>query len=256
MPDPQRPCRLASKPEIRRRLNADREWALFALADLDDGMFQHCDWWALGDSLALVFRALSIRPIVVLGDGAATRCLLSSLPETSGYLNLQPHQLEAAEKVYRFRERHEMARMFVRTFTPRGGATEPLGPGACQELERLYATGDGGGIAFAPFQLETGLFRGIRQDGELAAVAGVHVFSKNEGVAAVGNVFTRPDCRGRGLAQTVTSAVVQALLDAGIQTIGLNVESANLPAIRAYERIGFRTAFHYYDGPADRIPPY
>ena len=60
--------RLTDKSEIRRRLNIDREWSLYALADLDDGMFEHCAWWALGDSLALVFGALPIRPIFVLGD--------------------------------------------------------------------------------------------------------------------------------------------------------------------------------------------
>jgi len=50
-PEPTAPRRLTDKSEIRRRLNTDREWSLFALADLDDGMFEHCDWWALPDAL-------------------------------------------------------------------------------------------------------------------------------------------------------------------------------------------------------------
>ena len=50
------PYRLTDKSAIRTVLNTDREWSLFALADLDDGMFEHCDWWALADGLALVFR--------------------------------------------------------------------------------------------------------------------------------------------------------------------------------------------------------
>src|SRR5450759_4983336 len=94
------PYRLTDKLEIRRLLNMDREWSLYALADLDDGMFEHCDWWALPGALALVFRGISIRPIFVLGDAASTKELLAALPETTGYLNLKAHQLDAAEGIY------------------------------------------------------------------------------------------------------------------------------------------------------------
>ena len=247
------PHPLTDKSETRRRLNADREWSLYALADLDEGMFEHCEWWALGDSLALVFRALTIRPIFILGDAAATHGLLTSLPEASGYLNLKPHQLEAAEGIYRYRERHEMQRMFLDEVRVCGGMTEPLTAQHREQMERLYASGHGGGIAFAPVQLETGFFRGIRRGGDLVAVAGVHVVSRNESVAGIGNIFTRADCRGQGLAQSVTAAVASALCDAGIRMIGLNVESKNRAAIRVYERVGFRAGFHYYEGPADRV---
>jgi ribosomal protein S18 acetylase RimI-like enzyme len=249
------PHRLTSKPEIRRLLNIDREWSLYALADLDDGMLEHCDWWACGDSLALVFRALPIRPIFVLGDAASTRKLLTGLPETTGYLNLKPHQLTGAAGIFGFRERHEMRRMFLEEPNLQSGTTEPLTGKDRERIERLYATGDGGGIAFAPFQLDTGCFRAVRREGELVAVAGVHVVSHNESVAAVGNIFTHPEYRGQGLAQRVTSGVVRALKDAGIRTIGLNVEHTNMAAIRAYERLGFRTHFNYYEGVADRLPP-
>ena len=244
--------RISDKAEIRRLLNTDRDWSLFALADLDEGLFEHCDWWTLPGALVLVFRAISIRPIFVLGDAAPVRRLLAALPDESGYLNLKADQLEAAEGLFRYRERHEMRRMILDTFAPRAGETVVLGPADCGEIERLYATGDGGGIAFAPFQLETGLVRGIRREGELVAVAGVQVASKNEGVAAIGNIFTRPDCRGKGLAQVVTSAVARAVQQTGIQTIGLNVETTNTAAIQAYERIGFRTRFSYFEGPVER----
>ena len=215
-------------------------------------MFEHCDWWALGDSIALVFRALAIRPIFVLGDARSTRELLAVLPERSGYLNLKPHQFEAAAGLYRYCERYQMQRMFLGDLSPPVGIAEPLTPIDCHQVERLYACGDGGGIAFAPFQLGTGFFRGVRRGGELVAVAGVHVVSRNESVAGVGNIFTRPDCRGQGLAQIVTSAVAMALSEAGIRTIGLNVEHTNSAAIRVYERVGFRTHFTYYEGPVER----
>jgi ribosomal protein S18 acetylase RimI-like enzyme len=246
------PRRIFDKADIRRRLNADREWSLYALADLDDGLFEHCDWWAVDGGLALVFRGIAIRPIFVAGDAASTRALLHALPETSGYLNLRAHQVDAAAEIYEYRQRHEMRRMILDDFRPRPGAAEPLGPADCGEIERLYASGDGGGIAFAPFQLRTGLFRGIRRAGALVAVAGVQVASPQESVAAIGNIFTHPDFRGQGLAQAATSAMVAAVKTAGIRTIGLNVESHNAPAIHAYESIGFRTRFPYCEGAADR----
>ncbi len=244
--------RLNEKAEIRRRLAREPAWSLFALADLDDALFRDCEWWGVGDGLALVFHGISIRPIFVLGDAAQTRELLEAIRTPWGYLNLKAHQTSAADGLYRYRERHEMHRMLVDDFQPRAGTVEPLGAGARTEIERLYATGDGGGIAFSPFQLGSGFFRGIRRGGELVAVGGVLAVSCEESVAGVGNIFTRPDCRGQGLAQVVTSAVVSALRAAGIHTIGLNVESGNTAAVRAYEAIGFRSCFRYYEGMADR----
>lgn len=248
--------KLYDKAEIRRRLNQDREWSLYALADLDDGLFEHCEWLGCGDGLALVFHALAIRPIFVIGGAAATRELLAALPEPSGYLNLKPHQLEAASEVYEFRQRHEMWRMLLADFRPRVNAaqsTQTLTREDSAAMQHLFESGDGGGIAFAPFQLDNGFFRGIRRGGELVAAAGAQVVSSNEGVAAIGNIFTHPAFRGQGLAQTVTSAVVAALRAAGIATIGLNVADSNATAVRVYERVGFRACFRYYEGPAIRV---
>ena len=245
-------CRLTDKCEIRRRLQTDPAWSLYALADLDDGLFEQCDWSALGESLALVFHGLPIRPIFVMGDATSTRELLHSLPETTGYLTLQPDQLEGPE-IYYFRERHEMRRMLLEDFSPAKGKVETLSRRDEADILCLKASGGGAGIAFAPFQLDTGFFRGVRWDGELVAVAGVHAVSRNESVAAVGNVFTRPDCRGQGLARMVTSAVVTALREAGIGTIGLNVEHTNKAAIHIYEQLGFRARLTYFEGVADRI---
>ena len=246
--------KLTDKNEIRRLLNRDRDWSLYALADLDDGLFEQCDWFGHGDGLVLVFRGIAIRPIFVIGDAAATRELLSTLPAESGWPNLLPDQLAAAREFYRFEDCRPMRRMILDSFRPVNGvATEPLTRAHCAEIESLYATGDGGGTAFGPFQLDDGFFRGIRRNGQLIAAAGTQVVSRREGVAAVGNIFTHPTFRGQGLAQALTSAVVGALLEAGIPTIGLNVGDGNAAAIHAYERVGFRTRLEYFEGPAVRL---
>lgn len=244
--------KLTEKNRIRTLLNREREWALYALADLDDGMFEQCEWWAAGDGLALVFHGIAIRPVFVMGIEAEVRELLEALPCESGYLNLQGAVVDAARGIYEYRRRDEMCRMILEDFAPRAGAVEALSLRDQAEIEALFASGDGAGIAFAAPQLQTGFFRGVRERGELIAVAGVHVVSRNEGVAGVGNVFVRADRRGRGLAQVVLSAVTEAVLETGIRTVGLNVEHTNVPAIRAYENLGFRTRFRYFEGPAIR----
>ena len=247
--------RITDRAEIRRRLNTDRNWSLYALADLDPGMFELSEWWSAGDGLALVFSGIAIRPIFIMGKAEEARALLAALPVESGYLNLRKHHLEASEGIYTYADRQRMRRMVIHDFRPRMNAADTiqLGPEHAADIRKLYATGTGAGIAFDEFQLETGFFRGILRNDALVAVAGVHVVSRPEGVAGAGNVFTRLDSRGQGFAQAATSAVVEALLAAGIKTIGLNVETNNAPAIAAYERLGFRTEFEYSEGVASRV---
>lgn len=71
-------------------------------------------------------------------------------------------------------------------------------------------------------------------------------------MVAIGNVFTRPDWRGRGLAARCTAAVVREALDAGLNPIVLNVRIDNAPAIHVYEKLGFRIHGPMIEGPALR----
>lgn len=244
---------LTAKAEIRAILNRDREWAVYALADLDEPLFSECDWWVCGEGLALIFHGLSIRPIFVMGDTSELSELFGAIPAGTGYLNIRQHMEETANRYFSYRYRNEMCRMILRDFRPRAGETERLTLDDLAAVEALLASGDGSGIAFSPSQLAAGYFRGVRESGELIAVAGAHVVSRNESVAGVGNVFVREDQRGRGLAQRVLSAVVEAVREEGATTIGLNVEHTNQAAIHAYEKLGFQTAFRYFEGSADRL---
>jgi predicted GNAT family acetyltransferase len=92
--------------------------------------------------------------------------------------------------------------------------------------------------------LESYPFVGVWEDGRLVASAGTHVASRDYGVAAVGAVITRPSHRGRGLGARVMAAICRQLAG-DYPLIGLNVEVANEPALRLYDRLGFRRAFQY-----------
>jgi predicted GNAT family acetyltransferase len=63
------------------------------------------------------------------------------------------------------------------------------------------------------------------------------VLARQEGAAAIGNVYTRRDRRGRGLARAVTAAVARALAD--VDTVVLNVRDDNTAALRLYDTLGF-----------------
>jgi predicted GNAT family acetyltransferase len=118
-------------------------------------------------------------------------------------------------------------------------------------LEELYS--HGGGDAFRRRSLELGVFYGVFGGEQLVSVAGTHIVSDNERVAALGNVVTHPEYRGRGLATMASNAVCEELLDRGIEMIGLSVSRSNEAAIRVYEKIGFKRHVPFYEGTAIRI---
>jgi predicted GNAT family acetyltransferase len=122
-------------------------------------------------------------------------------------------------------------------------------------LQRLYADGEPTGEVpgfFHASMLEQGVYFGIREGAEIVAAAGTYLVVPDEGVGAIGNVFTRTDRRGRGLATRVTSAVAGELLGMKLRTIALNVSQANAAACRVYERVGFMRYCAFYEGLAVR----
>ncbi|MHC4559779.1 MAG: GNAT family N-acetyltransferase, partial [Planctomycetota bacterium] len=100
------------------------------------------------------------------------------------------------------------------------------------------------GNFFEPRMLETNQYYGIRESDELISIAGVHVYSQRYKVAALGNITTHPNYRGRGYGTTVTAKVCKSLLRE-IDHIGLNVKADNTSAVRCYEKLGFEVVDSY-----------
>ena len=90
---------------------------------------------------------------------------------------------------------------------------------------------------FYDSMVASGVFFGVYEGPDLIAAAGTHLFAPDEHAAAIGNVYTRRDRRGRGLSRSVTKAVLHRLRH--LKTVGLNVREDNAAAIHVYESLGF-----------------
>jgi predicted GNAT family acetyltransferase len=113
------------------------------------------------------------------------------------------------------------------------------------DMLRLYEEAYPGNW-FNPRMLQTGQYFGIRRDGALVSVAGVHVCSQKYKVASLGNVVTHPDHRGNGYAKSATARLCQSLTET-VDHIGLNVKADNTAAVSLYERLGFEKVSAYYE---------
>jgi len=85
--------------------------------------------------------------------------------------------------------------------------------------------------------IRKGVAFGAYDDGSLAAVATVSEIL--DGLALVRGGYTVPSSRRKGYATSACSALIQELIDLGKEAM-LWVAKDNLPAIRVYEKIGFK----------------
>jgi ribosomal protein S18 acetylase RimI-like enzyme len=131
---------------------------------------------------------------------------------------------------------------------------ELLGVSDLVEIEAFYGAAYPG-TWFVSRMLATNRYVGIRENGRLVCVAGVHVHSPTWGVAALGNVATLPELRGRGLARGACAALCLLLRADGIETIALNVRADNAPAITAYTQLGFELATTYTEASLELLLP-
>lgn len=230
-------------------LEQDRVWCAYALADLEPERVRLAQWWIGRRAALIVFRGLQPAWLTVHGDPAEASRLAAGLPPGEyQYALLASHRARLPR--LNVRREAQMWRMALRPadFPGRRADAERLGSDHAGELVELFADHPDRPDAFDPPQLEDGVFFGIRQEGRLVAVTGTHVVGHQARVAAIGNVFTHPAHRGRGYGRATGAAVVEALAEAGIKTIVLNVAMANEPALELYRSLGFWPFCGYYEG--------
>ncbi len=248
-----------SDPErIRAILRPRIEYTAYALGQLEPGLFERARWfWAKGDTgtgLVLHSRGGLGDATFMMGDSDAVRAILSIYPGTAQtYSTCQPQHLDVLRSVYRLASQQPMIRMSVtrETFQPvvKAGLVNLSGLDI-RRINGLYSS-EGNGSYYVPEHIDAGTYRGVVCEGRLVAIAGTHVVSPQEHVAVVGNVFTHPMYRGRGFATLVTSAVTESLLEY-CNPVVLTVDPSNLPAVRAYERLGYHEVCQLVEASAAR----
>ena len=256
---------LRSRARIRRFLDADRCMAAYVLGDLAAPHWSRSEFLgavprgAPEDLAALALRYAGFDPpiLVPFGEPEAVAAILAVLAGAEVYWNAAGDLLPIIRRFYDTPAPEAMWRMALAgapAVPPGVERAEPLrGPEGARLVAELFAAaGDNAGHRFAPSQVEDGAFFGLFAAGELIAVSGTHLVSEAEGVAAIGNVYTRPSHRGRGHAQVATAATVRCLRERGIRTIVLNVGRENAAAIHVYERLGFACHRPFWEGPGIR----
>ena len=246
---------------IRSILAPRVEYTAYALGQLEPALFPRTRWFyargTTGTGLVLHSRGGLGDATFVLGDPDAVSAILSIHPGTAQtYATCQPQHLEVLRRYYRLANQQPMIRMGVTraTFTPvRTFHTAALSGIDIRKVNSLYGS-EGGPSYYIPEHLDSGIYRGIVEEGRLVAVAGTHVVSRQEGVAVVGNVFTHPEARGKGFATVCTSAVSETLLEYCDHVV-LTVDPNNTPAVAAYARLGFREVCQLVEASAARRDP-
>ncbi|HEY6506572.1 MAG TPA: GNAT family N-acetyltransferase [Vicinamibacterales bacterium] len=243
--------RLTDKSEIRTLLRRDPAWSLYALGDLAPPMFSKTLWFA--PDLTLVVQDYGTAILFAMGPGSVREALEC----VAGPVHLQVKR-DALDEVARravVSSKRLMWRMTWAGDRPPspGVGTTRLGASDVPALQALYADGYSSGESpdfFFPSMVADGVFYGIYEGTALVAAAGTHLLAREEGAAAIGNVYTRHDRRGRGLGRFATSAVLAEL--SGIETIGLNVRVDNDAALHLYESLGFARRCEFYEALATR----
>ena len=190
---------------------------LFAyhIGDLDDFFFPHCQFPSIYSSTARIEDT-----ILIYSGGTAPVVILFGLTDRYEELiheigDLLPDTFFCHyQKRYRgvLRERFieqplgTMFRMKLESLTQLPNTEHDvarLGGSDLKAITALYKSSYPGSY-FTPRMLETGKYFGIRDGKKLTAVAGVHVYSPEYKVAALGNITTHTQYRVKGLASAVT----------------------------------------------------
>jgi ribosomal protein S18 acetylase RimI-like enzyme len=248
---------LKDKIIIESFLRRNAALHLYELGDLDDFFFPYTTWYAhesngQADSIALLYKGTELPVLLAMsdktGDGIQEllREISGELPEKF-YCHLSPGLEDVLKEKFELEPHGRHLKMVLADSKMLDqsdiSGVIPLKVSDKKEILDFYSSAYPGNW-FDARMLETGQYFGIRQNGRLSSVAGIHVYSPKYKVAALGNIATLHEMRGQGLGTRVTAALCRNLLKTA-DVIGLNVLKDNAGAIRCYSKLGFETCGEY-----------
>lgn len=253
---------LHDKPLIESALRRDTQLHLYELGDLDDFFWDHTTWYADDPPREIVLIYNGANPPVLLAltdDPSRMRTLLNAtrplLPKNF-YAHLSNDLVDVFADGYEIDSHGLHLKMSLtapdKVDTVNAREAIHLTRNDLGEIKALYDASYPGNW-FDERMLETGMFFGARREKKLVSIAGVHVYSSQYRVAALGNITTHPDYRGQGLAAITTAKLCQEL-SRHVDHIGLNVLADNVAAIACYKKLGFEEVARYGEYMLSRLP--
>ncbi len=252
---------LSDRDEIRAMLSQERAYSAYALAQLDQRTFYDAEWvlsrGSDGEQALLVHSYGGLGPaLFAIGDPAALDVAMGLHPGARfSFGSLRMEHRPVVEKHYAISRPRTMQRMQVtaESFHPVHGPAVRLESGDLSLINKLYSQ-EGTATAYRAEHLEHAVYCGAFVGGQLVAIAGTHTFSRSQRVAVVGNVYTHPEYRGRGMATAATSAVTAELVRS-CDLVVLTVEADNSPALAVYEKLGYEYVCNMHETPLVRKEP-
>ena len=246
---------LHSKPEIHQFLILAPELQVYSIGDLDDFFWPKTIWYSLkeGDeikSIVLLYAGMSTPTLLAIYDKEfeSTHLLLERIKPIlplKFYAHLSPNLIDVFGKqniIESYGAHYKMAlKKSPSKITDEN--IKRLTFADIQMVNTFYAKAYPDNW-FDPRMLETQKYFGYFVDGKLVGIAGIHVYSEEYNVAALGNIATHPDYRGKQISYKLTSHLCLDLTQS-VKYIGLNVKSDNFAAISCYRKVGFEIVGGY-----------
>jgi RimJ/RimL family protein N-acetyltransferase len=255
---------LHEKTEIEQIFRDNVFLHIYSIGDLDDFFWPYTTWYATKNdtgikATALLYIGQSLPTLLALSENIEDmRYLLKSilllLPQYF-YAHLSPGVETVLSKTHHLDPHGEHLKMALlqksKATSFDCSDTLALGPDDVQEVLDFYQHNYPGNW-FDPRMLETGQYFGIRKEGNIVSISGIHVYSPKYKVAALGNIATSPSYRSNGYGRQVTAKTCQSLLKQ-VSYIGLNVKTDNDAAISCYKSLGFEAVASYGEYMVKRI---
>lgn len=251
---------LSDKDELEQFLRKNTALNIYQIGDLDDFYWENTKWYGLKENgslkaVTLLYKAPPFHVLLALSpenEIEPLKELLHSLFEylpDKFYSHLSPG-LESVFCSYYNLESHGNYQKMILASSSKLNDTSlsgivSLSSKDINEIFNLYKESYPEN-SFDPRMIETGMYFGYRFKNKLICISGIHVYSERYRVAALGNITTHPEYRGKGYGQKVTAHLCKELFKK-VSTIGLNVGQDNIPAIKCYTNIGFTYAAPYLE---------
>lgn len=275
---------LTDRARLEALLRGDPGLHLYALGDLDDVFWPRTRWFGLPEPDSTPREAsenqapepafskyqasqpdlLRVREVILLYDGGDPRTLLALTRSPTGpmrellravapklpervYAHLSPGLEEVLTPLADLESHGPHLKLMLtrpdRITEVDTSRVERLGPEHLEEVGAFYRESYPE-TWFDARTLSSGYYFGLREGGDLQSIAGIHVISASQRVAALGNVATHPQARGRGLARQTCARLCREL-SAVADHIGANVHAENAAAIACYRGLGFAEDAEY-----------